>query len=266
MLAAMSPSDGYEPHVEQDGFGVPVVLVHGTPLDLHCWDALVPALARALRVIRYDLRGHGTAANVPVPDSFDLLADDIAALLDRLEIERAHVVGHSFGAQIAQNFALRHPDRVRSLGVLCGRATPFPAFTATAARIRAGGVRPLVESTLARWFTARTLADEARAQDVAAAVEYVRACLGRIDAEVYAASLELVAGFDVLERLPTLAARTHFIAAERDSVSTPRQLKRSSEAVPHGDLVVIAKAGHLLPLEHPVAVAETLEQSLSADG
>jgi 3-oxoadipate enol-lactonase len=265
MLAAMSPSDGYEPRVEQDGFGVPVVLVHGTPLDLHCWDSLVPTLARAFRVIRYDLRGHGTAGDFAVPDSFDVLGDDVAALLDRLEIERAHVVGHSFGAQIAQNFALRYPDRLRSLGVLCGRATPFPAFTATATLIRSGGVEPLVESTLARWFTARALAEDAPPQQ-AQGLDYVRACLGRIDAEAYAASLELVAGFDVLECLSTLAARAHFIAAERDSVSTPRQLERSSKTVPNGDLVVFARAGHLLPLQHPVPVAESLERSLSADG
>jgi 3-oxoadipate enol-lactonase len=257
----MRSHGGYEPLVMEDGVGQPVVLVHGTPLDMRCWDALVPTLSRALRVIRYDLRGHGTAAGCPMAESFDVLADDLRALLDRQEIERAHVVGHSLGAQVAQSFALRSPERVRSLTVLCGRATPFPAFAATAALLRAQGVQPLIEPTIRRWFTARALADDAPSGEVAT-VAYVRECLQRVDAEAYADSLELVAGFDVLDDLATLTAPARFIAAERDPISTPRQLRRSSEVAPHGDYVMFAGAGHLLPLEHPRPVADSLQRSL----
>jgi 3-oxoadipate enol-lactonase len=263
MLAAMSSSEAYQPLVEDDGVGAEVVLVHGTPLDLHCWDALVPTLSQALRVIRYDLRGHGSAKRCPMAGSYDVLADDLLALLDRLAIERAHVVGHSLGAQIAQAFALRHAERLRSLTVLCGRATPFPAFSATAALIRSGGVGPLVEPTIGRWFTARALSDDAPPQEKAV-VDYVRARLHDVDAEAYAVSLELVAGFDVLARLGSLTAPARFIAAERDPISTPRQLERSSEAAPHSHFVVFAGAGHLLPLEHPRPVADSLQRSLSA--
>jgi pimeloyl-ACP methyl ester carboxylesterase len=254
----MGAHGGYEPLVAEDGIGQPVVLVHGTPLDMRCWDALVPTLSRALRVIRYDLRGHGTAARWPMAGSFEELADDLLALLDRREIGRAHIVGHSLGAQVAQMFALRCPERTRSLTVLCGRATPFPAFAATAALLRERGVEPLIEPTIRRWLTARALADDAPAEEVAV-VGYVRECLQRIDADAYADSLALVAGFDVLDRLATLAAPARFIAAERDTVSTPRQLRRSSEVAPHGDYAMFAGAGHLLPLEHPRPLAASLD-------
>jgi 3-oxoadipate enol-lactonase len=252
----------YEPPIEQSGAGEPAVLVHGTPMDLHCWDALVLILSRSMRVIRYDVRGHGTAARCAVPSSYDVLADDLGAVLDRLELERAHLVGHSLGGQIVQAFAVRAPERVSSLTVLCARARPFQAFAAAAASIRVSGVEALVEPTLARWFLPAALAPDAPAAE-AAVVAYVRERLREIDPSSYAAALDLIASFDLLERLRELEVPARFIAAERDAVSGPQELKLSAEAAPHGELVSFAHAGHLLPLEHPPALARMLAASLA---
>jgi pimeloyl-ACP methyl ester carboxylesterase len=252
----------YEPPIEQAGAGEAAVLVHGTPLDLRCWDALVPTLSESMRVIRYDVRGHGTAARCAVPGSYDVLADDVGSVLDRLELERAHLVGHSLGGQIVQLFAVRAPERVSSLTVLCARARPFQAFAAAASSIRASGVEPLVEQTLARWFQAAALTPDAPAAQ-AAAVAYVRERLHEIDPSSYAAALDLIASFDLLERLRELEAPARFIAAERDTVSGPRELELSAEAAPQGELVSFAHAGHLLPLEHPLALARMLAAGLA---
>jgi 3-oxoadipate enol-lactonase len=257
------PADrSYEPPIEQAGAGDPIVLVHGTPLDLRCWDALLPTLTQNLRVIRYDVRGHGTQAGRPLPGSYDVLADDLGAVLDRLGLGRAHVAGHSFGGQIVQAFAVRAPERVCSLTVLCARARPFEPFATAASSIRASGVESFVEPTLARWFLPSALAPDAPAAE-AAVVAYVRQCLREIDPRCYAAALELIANFDLLEQLQAIEAPARFIAAERDSVSGPSELKLSAEATPLGELASFSDAGHLLPLEHPRAVARMLADGLS---
>jgi 3-oxoadipate enol-lactonase len=258
----MASGAPYDPLIEADGEGPPVVLVHGTPLDVRCWDALVPTLAQGLSVIRYDVRGHGTAAGCAMPGSYEVLADDLLSVLDGLGLERAHVVGHSFGGQIAQAFALRAPKRLISLTVVCARARPFPAFAATAAEIEANGVEALVEPTLARWFTAQALAQDAPGEE-AAVIRYVRERLAGADAVPYAAALRLIAGFDVLARLGEIDVPARFVAAERDAISTPHELTLSAGAVQHGEFSLFGDAGHLLPLEHPLVLAELLAETLA---
>lgn len=79
----------YATTIDRCGEGPSLVLVHGTPLDAHAWEGVVPPLADRRRVVTYDLRGHGSARATPVPDSYRVLAHDLAALLDMLGLERA---------------------------------------------------------------------------------------------------------------------------------------------------------------------------------
>jgi 3-oxoadipate enol-lactonase len=102
------------------GAGEPVfVCLHGLVDDLDIWDLLAPGLENRGTVVRYDQRGHGGADAPPGPYSRDDLADDAIAVLDRLEIERAVLVGHSMGGIMAMTAALSHPERVAGL-VLIG--------------------------------------------------------------------------------------------------------------------------------------------------
>ncbi|MFF7140117.1 MULTISPECIES: alpha/beta fold hydrolase [Streptomyces] len=105
-----------------EGDGPPVVLVHAGVADHRMWDAIVPGLAERHTVIRYDLRGFG--ASEPPTGPFDE-TDDLRRLLDRLGHERVRLVGASWGGRVALNFALAHPDRVRSLALL---APPWPGY------------------------------------------------------------------------------------------------------------------------------------------
>ena len=105
-------------HYEESGSGAAVVLLHGYPLDHTLWRAQIAALSDAYRVIAPDLRGHGAS---PAPEgdySMDLLAADVAALLDRLGVERAVWVGHSMGGYVALAALRTMPHRVTGL-VLC---------------------------------------------------------------------------------------------------------------------------------------------------
>jgi 3-oxoadipate enol-lactonase len=94
-----------------------VVFTHGATIDHHEWDATLPVVAAAgFRVLAWDMRGHGLSR----PAAFDWseTAADLLALLDRLQVREAVLVGHSMGGNLHQEFAYRHPERVRGLVML----------------------------------------------------------------------------------------------------------------------------------------------------
>jgi 3-oxoadipate enol-lactonase len=239
---------GYDTRFVDEGRGAPIVLVHGTPLDLTSWDPLVAALD-GRRTIRYDVRGHGAAEGVPVPGYPDLAAD-LVAVLDELDLAQAHLVGHSWGGQIVLRAALDHPERVSRLSVVCSRAAPFSAFHTVADGLRAGTADRT--ASLARWFTA------AEIERSSPLVEKVRRCLLEADARAWAAALAMIADFDVLAELPRLGMPVDVVAAELDGVGTPEHMAGIAEAVQQGTFRTVAGAHHLLPLQRPEVVAEAL--------
>ncbi len=95
----------------------PLVLVHGFMGNSRSWDPVVNDLAADRPVVTYDHRGHGASTNTGVADSycFDQLVSDFAALVDRIELDRFHVLGHSMGGVVAMRYALDHPERIASL-------------------------------------------------------------------------------------------------------------------------------------------------------
>jgi 3-oxoadipate enol-lactonase len=242
---------GYRTRVREDGAGDVLVLIHGTPLDTRAWDALVPLLRERRRVVRYDARGHGTARSTPVPGSFSPLADDVAALLDELDVQRAHVTGHSWGGQIAQRFALDHPDRLSRLSLVCTRSAPFPPFHEAAANMRATG-RVDPDAALRRWFSPTALAQPHGFP------EQVRSWLQQAPPAGWAAALDLIAAFDVLTDLARVSVPADVICAELDQVATPDHMTEICSALPLGRWVLVPGARHLVPLEHPAHTAEAI--------
>jgi pimeloyl-ACP methyl ester carboxylesterase len=100
----------------QAGRGPDVVLVHGLGASLAFWyPQIAPTLGRMFRTTAYDLRGHGRSGVPPSGYGVASMAQDLEAILDGFAIPSAHLLGHSFGALIVIDFALRRPDRVRSL-------------------------------------------------------------------------------------------------------------------------------------------------------
>lgn len=102
-------------HYEESGSGEPLLLVSGLNGLAAPWQPIVPALARHYRVITHDHRGLGASGAWDGPYSVDQIAADVLALMDRLDIARAHIVGHSLGGAVAQAIAADHPDRVDRL-------------------------------------------------------------------------------------------------------------------------------------------------------
>ena len=108
--------NGQRIHYEVKGEGIPVVLITGFASDILFWDALLPYLS-SYKVIMLDNRGVGRTRYNGKFTKFDI-ADDVIALMDRLSVFRAHIVGWSMGGCMAQEISLRHPERVMSLTLI----------------------------------------------------------------------------------------------------------------------------------------------------
>src|SRR5262245_40733855 len=109
--------------VQGSGPGVPAVLIMGLATDMHGWERVVPALdGRPLVLL--DNRGVGRSGKPKGPYTTSLLADDAAAVMEAVGLAQAHVLGTSLGGMIAQELALRHPQRVRSLALIVTMGRP----------------------------------------------------------------------------------------------------------------------------------------------
>src|SRR3712207_6215021 len=109
--------NGLNMYYEIHGTGQPLVLLHGAYMTIDAMGEVVPALAETQQVITVELQGHGRTADIDRPLSYEQMADDVAALLGHLGIERADVFGYSMGGAAALQVAIRHPEVVRKLVV-----------------------------------------------------------------------------------------------------------------------------------------------------
>src|SRR5215211_420992 len=120
--------NGLDLYYEETGSGPPLLLIAGLSGNTLGWAMLQPTLAERFRVIAFDNRGAGRSSAPPGPYTTRRMADDAAALLDRLGVARAHVLGFSMGGMVAQELALHHPARVGRLVLYGTLARPRPAI------------------------------------------------------------------------------------------------------------------------------------------
>ena len=109
-------ANGFNMNYLRVGQGPNLIMIHGLTGNLAVWHLrIVGKVQKEFRVTTYDLRGHGHSDVPPTGYTTATMAADLESLMDGLEIERAHLVGHSFGADVALHFALLHPDRVNKV-------------------------------------------------------------------------------------------------------------------------------------------------------
>jgi pimeloyl-ACP methyl ester carboxylesterase len=114
--------NGLEMYYEIHGTGKPLVLLHGGLETIGVFEQVLPSLAESRQVIRVELQGHGHTADINRPLSFEAMADDLAALIQHLGLEKADLMGYSLGGGVALQTAFRHPELVRKLVIV---STPF---------------------------------------------------------------------------------------------------------------------------------------------
>jgi pimeloyl-ACP methyl ester carboxylesterase len=135
-----APVNGLNMYYEIHGSGEPLVMLHGAFGTVDMYGALLPALAQTRQVIAVELRAHGHTGDIDRPLSYELLADDIAALIKHLELGHADLFGYSLGGGVALQTAIRHPEVVRKLVVVsapCKRDGWYPEVLAGQAAISA---------------------------------------------------------------------------------------------------------------------------------
>ena len=115
--------NGLKMYYEIHGSGEPVVLLHGAFMTItNNWDGWIAELAKTRKVISVEMQGHGRTFDIERDMTSENFADDVAALLDRLKIPRADLIGYSMGGGVAMQCAVRHPDKVRKVVVI---SSPF---------------------------------------------------------------------------------------------------------------------------------------------
>jgi 3-oxoadipate enol-lactonase/4-carboxymuconolactone decarboxylase len=239
-----------------------VVLGGSLGSTLSMWDPQVEALTERFCVVRYDARGHGASPVPAGPYSLDDLADDLLALLDRLGVERAHLVGLSLGAMTAMRLAARAPSRVDRLALLCTSAG-FPTsspWAERAATVRAEGTAAIAEAVVDRWFTPRLREAEP------ALVERMRAMVAAIPAEGYASCCGAIERMDLRDDLARISAPTLALAGADDPATPPEHLATIAAGIPGARLLVLPQAAHLANLEQPAAVNAALLAHLDPAG
>lgn len=123
------------------GDGAPILALHGLASSAHWYDIVAPLLRDRFRIVAPDQRGHGQTTNAPSGYDWRTLSADLVGLLDELELDSVSVMGHSWGGNVAINFAANYPERVRNLvmiegGYLNGRLMPDATFESWAHRVR----------------------------------------------------------------------------------------------------------------------------------
>ncbi len=242
--------------------GAPAVMFSNSlGANLSMWQPQAEHLRDRYRVVRYDQRGHGLSEVPEGPYSFAELVEDAVALADALGIERFHFVGLSMGGMTALGLALTYPARLLSV-TPANCVAGFPPdgrrnWEERIATVSQGGLEPLLESTLERWFTAPTR-DARPAQ-----MQAVREMVAATPVQGYVGCCGALRGLDYDGRLEAITTPTLFIAGSEDP-STTASAMRAMHARVAGSRYVELPAAHVSNLECPDAFNRALDDFLAA--
>ncbi|MBI3329162.1 MAG: 3-oxoadipate enol-lactonase [Nitrospinae bacterium] len=250
--------------LEGPASGPIVTMSHSLATDLSMWNPQIPALTSRYRVLRYDTRGHGGTDAPAGPYSLEELTEDVRALLQALGIARTHFIGLSMGGMIGQTLALHYPQMLQSL-VLCDTMSRVPteAKPMWDDRIRAAekqGMEPLVEPTIARWFTAPFREQRSDVMDP------VRAMIRSTNPRGYAGCCHAIAALNLTERLKGITLPTLIVVGEEDPGTPVAASRTIQQQIKGSELVILKSAAHLSNMEQPQAFTQAVTAFLAKIG
>jgi pimeloyl-ACP methyl ester carboxylesterase len=279
---AVAPSDGsplfYESWGER-GRATPVLLCDGIGCDGYVWRHLRHDLADR-HCVHSHYRGHGRTpppcdpARVAIED----LSDDVACVLDDAQVERAVLIGHSMGVQVALETLRRHAGRVAGLVLICGAAShPLRTFRGSAALEQ---WLPVIQKWIHRVpgvinRVTRVVLPTRLAYEVASRLEIRRELIepsdfmpylegmARIDARLFVAMLSAAGNHSAEDMLHGVTVPTLVVAGGRDGFTPPERSRAIAAAVPEAEILEIPNASHTAPIEHPHLVNSTIRDFLA---
>ena len=249
-------TNGQRLYYEVHGAGRPLVLVMGIGYDATLWGLYqIPAFSQEFRVIVFDNRDAGRSSRATNPYVVADMADDLAGLLDGLQVDRAHILGLSMGGMIALEFALGHPERLDKLvltgtGAGAGRAKFDPISVWSFVKQHdAQGMTFAAQQFLWLFST-----DFVRNH---LAVDETLALLGSnpnpVSPEAYARQANAYIQHDALDRIGKIEAPTLVVSGEQDRLVPPWIGRELAEGIPGATFHLVEGSGasHVLPLERP---------------
>lgn len=251
MTMELNPVDLY---YEEYGQGIPVVFLHGYPLDHSIWLPVSRLLADKGRIILPDLRGYGQSPDGDSPHSIRIYVEDIVKLLDRLGLEKVVLIGHSMGGYTALLFARAYPHRLAGLGLIATQAevdTPEKRQMRllTARKVLKRGIQS-VANGMAPKLTKNVLLQKQLVE-----------LMEKTKPEIASASLHAMAERqDATPWLPGIKIPTMVIAGGEDQLIPKANSDTLVKLLAKSWMVELPTAGHMPMLEEPEETARAVEQ------
>lgn len=221
-----------------------LVLSNGILMSTASWAYQTPVFSKQYRVLLYDCRGQWQSDHPKEPYSMELHADDLAALLDALNVEKAHLVGISYGAELSLMFALKYPERAHSL-----------ILSSTVSQVDA-----MLRSTIETWIEAAKRKDAEMFYRVTypfnfserwiaanpQLLEQARARYAALDFDAVVNLCEAFLRFNVTADLHRIKTPTLLMVGEQDALKPRRYADIIAREMPHAEYVVVPGSGHAL--------------------
>ncbi|MEW6364513.1 MAG: alpha/beta fold hydrolase [Acidobacteriota bacterium] len=237
----------YEIHGPEDA--AVLVLSNGVFMTTASWVHQKDVLSQHVRLLLYDCRGMGLSDHPAGPYSMALHAHDLAALMDGLGIERAHIGGISYGAEVSMTFAIDHPERVRTLivasAVSQSDAVLQGMIASWTAAAEANSPRALYLASYFLNFSDRFISENR------AAIEASEARFASLDMDAVRELLLAFSRLNLTSELHRITVPTLVMVGEDDVLKPRKYSEIIAREIQNAELVVVPKAGHALPIEQP---------------
>lgn len=251
-------ANGIDFSYEKLGKGDPIILISGFTNHFGMWEKIFPKLKDFFEVHLFDNRGSGRTTATPPPYTIELLASDVIALMDALNIEKAHMLGFSMGSAIIQMIGLKYPDRLLK-GVL---VAPFNTLPSTAI-MQANSVSKLFEAGAPPELALESILPWIYSNDYLSDSKRVEETIARLindpypqPLEGYLGQLEAIKAFDLTGELPKIQNPLLLLAGKEDLYTPYYSAKILAKLLPNGRLIGLPKLSHMLHIEAPETIIE----------
>ena len=259
---------GAQLYYETHGEGESLILIPGFGVGMWIWFKQVSKFAEHFRVITFDPRGIARSDGGNDFASMGLLAEDVAELLRSLEVERAHIIGASFGGFVAQEFALAHPQMTRTLTLCCtsyggaGHVPPSAETLAALASTKGLNTAERVRENLLLAFSPEYAAVEPK--EIERVIELREANF--VPEHVYLHQLQAAVAFDAAERVRGIKSPTLVITGDADTIVPMQNSLNLAARIPGAALRIVSGGSHTFFIEKADEFNQAVVEFITKEG